>query len=78
MEVGRDTFTLKTEGLVGKDGDVQPVAKILGTYGNSLRLNLAAAGLERVPRNVTKTLEARLEEIAEREDGERGETEKKN
>jgi hypothetical protein len=68
---------IKVEGLVDKDGDVQPVAKVLGTYGNSLRLNLAAAGLERVPRNVTKTLEARLEEIAEREDGERGETEKK-
>jgi hypothetical protein len=43
-----------------------------------LRLNLAAAGLERVPRNVTKTLEARLDEIAEREEIENRETEKKN
>ena len=68
---------IKAEGLVDAGGDVQPVAKVLATYGNSLRLNLAAAGLERVPRNVTKTLEARLEEIAEREDGERGETEEK-
>jgi hypothetical protein len=58
---------VKAEGLVDADGDVQPVTKILATYGNSLRLNLAAAGLERVPRNVTKTLEARLAEIAERE-----------
>jgi hypothetical protein len=61
---------VKAEGLVDGSGDVQPVAKILATYGNSLRLNLAAAGLERVPRNVTKTLEARLAEIAEREETE--------
>ena len=61
---------IKAEGLVDASGDVQPVAKVLGTYGNSLRLNLAAAGLERVPRNVTKTLEARLAEIAEREETE--------
>jgi hypothetical protein len=65
---------IKAEGLVDAKGDVQPVAKILGTYGNSLRLNLAAAGLERVPRNVTKTLEARLAEIAEREETEERET----
>jgi hypothetical protein len=61
---------IKTDGLVNESGDVQPVAKVLATYGNSLRLNLAAAGLERVPRNVTKTLEARLAEIAEREETE--------
>jgi hypothetical protein len=58
---------VKVNGLVGPDGDVAAVTKIMGTYGNSLRLNLQAAGLDRVPRNVTKTLEARLEEIAERE-----------
>ncbi|MGH9712645.1 MAG: hypothetical protein ACRD5M_05025 [Candidatus Acidiferrales bacterium] len=60
---------VKAEGLVDEAGDVQPVTKILGTYANSLRLNLAAAGLERVPRNVTKTLEAKLEEIAAKEQG---------
>jgi hypothetical protein len=69
---------IKAKGLVDAEGNVAPVAKILGTYGNSLRLNLAAAGLERVPRNVTKTLEARLDEIAEREEIENRETEKKN
>jgi hypothetical protein len=58
---------IKKEGLVGPQGDVQPIAKVLATYGNSLRLNLAAAGLERIPRNVTNSLEARLAEIAESE-----------
>jgi hypothetical protein len=51
---------IKANGLINPDGDVQPVAKVLATYGNSMRLNLAAAGLERVPRNVTKTLEEYL------------------
>jgi hypothetical protein len=32
-----------------------------------MRLNLVAAGLERTPRNVTRTLEATLQEIAEKE-----------
>jgi hypothetical protein len=68
---------VKTNGLVGPDGDVAAVTKIMATYGNSLRLNLQAAGLDRVPRNVTKTLEARLEEIAERE-GTENNTEKPN
>jgi hypothetical protein len=63
---------IKNEGLVCSNGEVQPVAKAIGTYANSLRLNLAAAGLERVPRNVTKTLEARLAEIAESEEGAHG------
>jgi len=61
---------IKANGLLNSEGDVQPVAKVLATYGNSLRLNLQAVGLERVPRNVTKTLEARLEEIAAREESE--------
>jgi len=60
---------VKAKGLVDEEGDVQGVTKIMATYGNSLRLNLAAAGLERVPRNVTKTLDARLEEIAAKEQG---------
>lgn len=61
---------IKAEGLLNCKGDVQPIAKVLATYGNSLRLHLQAAGLERIPRNVTKTLEARMEEIAEREETE--------
>lgn len=61
---------VRENGLVNDQGDVQAVAKIIGTYANSLRLNLMAVGLERVPRNVTKTLEARLAEIAESEEAE--------
>ncbi len=58
---------IRANGLTDGAGDVRSVAKVLATYGNSLRLNLIAVGLERVPRNVTKTLDARLTEIAERE-----------
>jgi hypothetical protein len=58
---------VKAKGLVDAEGDVQPVLKILGTYGNTMRLNLVAAGLERTPRNITRTLEATLQEIAEKE-----------
>jgi hypothetical protein len=58
---------VKAKGLVDAEGDIQPVLKILGTYGNTMRLNLVAAGLERTPRNVTRTLEATLQEIAEKE-----------
>lgn len=61
---------IKENGLVNAQGDVQAAAKIIGSYANSLRLNLMAVGLERVPRNVTKTLEARLAEIAESEESE--------
>ena len=58
---------VKAKGLVDPEGGIQPVLKILGTYGNTMRLNLVAAGLERTPRNVTRTLEATLQEIAEKE-----------
>ena len=58
---------VKAKGLLDPEGGIQPVLKILGTYGNTMRLNLVAAGLERTPRNVTRTLEATLQEIAEKE-----------
>ncbi|MGH9735814.1 MAG: hypothetical protein ACRD8A_14635 [Candidatus Acidiferrales bacterium] len=58
---------MQENGLVNAQGDVQPVAKIIGSYANTMRLNLVALGLERTPRNVGKTLEARLQEIAESE-----------
>jgi hypothetical protein len=61
---------IKTHGLVDAEGEVAAVAKVLATYGNSVRLNLAAAGLERVPRTIAKTLEATMAEIAEREHSE--------
>jgi hypothetical protein len=60
---------VKTEGLVDAEGDVQPLLKILGTYANTMRLNLVTAGLERTPRNITKSLEVAMREIAEREHG---------
>jgi hypothetical protein len=63
---------IQKHGLVDTEGEVQSVAKVLATYGNSLRLNLATIGLERVARNV-KTLEAKMQEIADREHGQ-GET----
>ena len=58
---------VKANGLTDAEDNVQPVLKIIGTYANTLRLNLIAAGLERTPRNVTRTLEATLQEIAEKE-----------
>lgn len=61
---------VRANGIVDGEGNPQSVLKILGTYANTLRLNLDKVGLERTPRNVTKTLEARLEEIAEREEAE--------
>jgi len=60
---------IEQNGLVDAEGDVQSVAKVLATYGNSLRLNLTAVGLERTPRDA-KTLEVKLREIAEREQAE--------
>src|ERR1700693_329061 len=57
---------IEQHGLVDAKGDVQSVAKVLATYGNSLRLNLTAIGLDRTPRDA-KTLEVKLREIAERE-----------
>jgi hypothetical protein len=42
---------------------------ILATYINSARLSATALGLERRARNVTKTLEATMAEIAAREAG---------
>jgi len=60
---------IEQNGLVDAEGDVQSVAKVLATYGNSLRLNLTAVGLDRTPRDA-KTLEVKLREIAEREQAE--------
>ncbi len=60
---------IEQHGLVDAQGDVQSVAKVLATYGNSLRLNLTAVGLDRTPRDA-KTLEVKLREIAEREQAE--------
>ena len=57
-------------GLVDPQGNVSDVVKVLATYGNSLRLHLTAVGLNRVPRNVTKDLQSRLEEIAATEEEE--------
>lgn len=57
-------------GLVDPNGNVSDVVKVLATYGNSLRLHLTAVGLDRVPRNVTKDLQSRLEEIAATEEDE--------
>jgi hypothetical protein len=58
---------VKANGMTDAEGNVQPVLKIIGTYANTMRLNLISAGLERTPRNVTRTLEATLQEIAEKE-----------
>jgi len=58
---------VKAKGLTDDEGKVQPVLKVIGTYANTLRLNLISAGLERTPRNITRTLEATLQEIAEKE-----------
>jgi hypothetical protein len=69
---------VKTEGLVDAEGDVQPLLKILGTYANTMRLNLVTAGLERTPRNITKSLEVAMREIAEREHGSACEDQPKN
>jgi hypothetical protein len=69
---------VKGNGLTDAEDNVQPVLKILGTYGNTMRLNLVAAGLERTPRNVTKSLEVAMREIAEREHGSAGEDQPKN
>jgi hypothetical protein len=60
---------IEQHGLVDAKGDVQSVAKVLATYGNSLRLNLVSVGLDRTPRDA-KTLEVKLREIAEREHAE--------
>jgi hypothetical protein len=60
---------LERNGLVDEKGKVAPVAGILATFGNSLRLHLTAAGLDRKARDA-KTLEVRLREIAEREHSE--------
>ncbi len=43
---------------------------IAATYVNSARLGATALGLERIPRNVTKSLEQTMLEIAQREQGE--------
>lgn len=69
---------VKANGLTDAEDNVQPVLKILGTYGNTMRLNLIAAGLERTPRNVTKSLEVAMREIAEREHGSASEDQPKN
>src|SRR5580704_12933551 len=58
---------VKAKGLADDEGKVQPVLKVIGTYANTLRLNLISAGLERTPRNITRTLEATLQDIAEKE-----------
>jgi hypothetical protein len=60
---------LERHGLVDERGKVAPVAGILATFGNSLRLHLTAAGLDRKARDA-KTLEVKLREIAEREHSE--------
>jgi hypothetical protein len=57
---------LEKNGLVDERGKVAPVANILATFGNSLRLHLTAAGLDRKARDC-KTLEMRLQEIADAE-----------
>jgi hypothetical protein len=57
---------LEKNGLVDERGKVAPVAGILATFGNSLRLHLTAAGLDRKARDC-KTLEMRLQEIADAE-----------
>ena len=67
---------VRENGLVDGLGQVQPVAKCLISFLNSMRLNLLAVGLERVPRSVTTTLEQRMNEIAVREKG--GELETKS
>jgi hypothetical protein len=60
---------LERHGLVDEKGKVAAVAGILATFGNSLRLHLTAAGLDRKARDA-KTLEVKLREIAEREHSE--------
>lgn len=69
---------VRAGGLTDAEGNVQPVLKIIGTYANTMRLNLISAGLERTPRNVTKSLEVAMREIAEREHGSAGEDQPKN
>jgi hypothetical protein len=64
---------LERNALVDERGKVAPVAGILATFGNSLRLHLTAAGLDRKARDA-KTLEVRLREIAEREHSEENPT----
>ncbi len=52
---------LQQVGLVDQRGRVEPVADILATYVNSLRLALTTCGLERGARNITpRTLEQYL------------------
>ena len=55
-------------GLTDAKGEAQPILKVLNSYGNSLRLHLCAAGLERQARDVTPTLEAYLREREEKQD----------
>lgn len=38
---------IEERGLVEENGDVNPVARVLATYANALRLNLVALGLDR-------------------------------
>jgi hypothetical protein len=60
---------LERHGLVDDKGKVAPIANILATFGNSMRLHLTAAGLDRKARDC-KTLEMRLAELAEAEQAE--------
>lgn len=53
---------VRTHGLVDADNEAQSVLKVIGTFANSLRLNLVACGLERSARRIgPSTLEEYLE-----------------
>ncbi len=55
-------------GLVDEKGEVHSVTNVMGTFANTMRLNLVAAGLERQARTIGgSALEAKFAEIAERE-----------
>lgn len=52
---------IEERGLVDQKGDVNPVAQMLASYMNALRLSLVALGIERKPRSV-KDLDAIIKE----------------
>ena len=57
---------LAEQGVVSRRGKPHGLLSVLGTYANIIRLNAVELGFERKARDA-KTLEAKLTEIAERE-----------
>ena len=55
---------LEKFGIIDEKGKVAPIANILATFGNSMRLHLTAVGLDRKAKDC-RTLETRLQELAQ-------------